>query len=507
MSYEVGPDIKNYEADDDTDGAVLIPLIQGHDQNAYRYCILAHAFRCRGYEPIVLLCDGALDACFRKAYWDHPAVCDLCESCGDGMVSEFGLDAHYISELVDDDLPQLAVDAVPGAAKFHDVPIGRFALASARKFLKKHHIDVGKGQEAVVYRRFLETARRLVLATEELLDRHEIVAAVGHNPKYVYAGVPLSVANREGVTSATHMRGYGDGVVMFGSFSNRSSFPNYTDPALLETVLNTPLTDRESEAIEELMQRRFTGTEARLDYTSMASGETVDAQATCLVGMFTNLIWDASLAVEEAPYPDVFDWIDDTIRILSNRDDVHLLIKLHPSEKLLGTRESVGDWIDQNHRPLADNVSVLPPDTGVDTYQLLDDLSAAIVYNSTVGLEMAYKGGPVVVGGDTHYRLLGFTHDVTDQAEYCDVVSSVSELDTTSEMQRRARRYAHFLFLRKQLTYPFYETSDKGTRLLPVSHDQIAPGTEPFDNIVKRVISGDPVYAEPQYDTQPSADT
>lgn len=497
--YDVDRSVAAYDGPADPEGTVLFPLMQGDTGNAYRYCILAHAFRCRGYRPVVVLCDAHLDACMRKADWDHEAVCDLCEYRGEAVTDAFGLDPVYLSDLVDESaVPSPPVDAAPADVTFHDIPVGEFALASTRKFLKQYHVDRTDAYEGAVYRRLLDTAHRLVLAVERLLDRHDVVAAVSSNPKYVYGGLPLEVAHANGANAVSHMRGFSDGTVVFGDVSNRSSLPAYTDADLLERVVETPLSDDERTAIEEVMERRFAGVESRNDYMSMASGETIEAEGT-LVGMFTNLIWDASLEVEEAPYPDVFDWVNETVELLGGRDDLSLVVKLHPSERLFGTQESVGDWID-DRRPLPDNVDVLPPDTDVNTYRLLDDLDVGVVYNSTVGLEMAYKGGPVVVGGDTHYRHLGFTHDVETPAEYRDLLADVEDLEATPEMRTRARRYAHFLYCRKQVPFPFYETTETGTRLLPVSHEDVAPGTEPFDTIVERTLSGDPIYTGPEYE-------
>lgn len=499
--YDVDPAIRAYGDPADPRGTVLFPLIQGQTGNAYRCCLLAHAFRCRGYRPVVVLCDGVLDACLRKADWDHEAVCDLCEHCGEAVTDAFGLDPRWLSDLVDEEQVPPASASVgepPDAVTFHGVPVGRYALASTRKFLKKYHVDRSDPAEGAVYRRFLDTAYRLVLATERLLDRHDVVAAVSTNSMYVYGGIPLAVADAGGANAVTQMPGFSEGTMVFGNTSNRSSLAGYSDPDLLQRVVETPLSEAEAAAIDEVMERRFAGVEDRHGYMSMAAGETVEAEGTTLVGMFTNLIWDASLEVDEAPYPDVFDWVTDTVELLGGRDDLTLVVKLHPSERLFGTRESVDDWLDER-RPLPDNVEVLPPDTDVDTYRLLDDLDVGIVYNSTVGLEMAYKGGPVVVGGDTHYRHLGFTHDVETSAEYRDLLDRVGDLTATPEMQARAKRYAHFLYVRKQVPFPFYETTADGTRPLPVSHDDVAPGAEPFDTVVERVIAGEPIYDGPRY--------
>jgi capsule polysaccharide export protein KpsC/LpsZ len=210
-----------------------------------------------------------------------------------------------------------------------------------------------------------------------------------------------------------------------------------------------------------------------------------------VVGMFTNLIWDASLEIEEAPFPDVFDWIGRTIELLSGRTDLELVIKTHPAEAMLGTNERVDEWIQEQYAPLPDNVRLLSPEADVNTYQLIKDLDAGIVYNSTVGLEMALEGRPVVVGGDTHYRDLGFTIDAEDPEDYADILSSVTDLRCTDEMRTRARRYGYLLFVRKH--FPIFSYGSDDRSLPPVEHEDIAPGASNFDTIVERIVDGDPV--------------
>ena len=54
----------------------------------------------------------------------------------------------------------------------------------------------------------------------------------------------------------------------------------------------------------------------------------------------------------------------------------------------------------------------------MNTYDLMDMADLGLVYTTTVGLEMAMRGIPVVVAGKTHYRNRGFTQDPHTWVEY-----------------------------------------------------------------------------------------
>ena len=60
---------------------------------------------------------------------------------------------------------------------------------------------------------------------------------------------------------------------------------------------------------------------------------------------------------------------------------------------------------------LPDHVRAVPPESDISTYDLIELADVGLVYTTTVGLEMAMRGIPVIVAGQTHYRGKGFTTD------------------------------------------------------------------------------------------------
>jgi hypothetical protein len=377
---------------------------------------------------------------------------------------------------------------------YRGIDVANFAQASVRKLVKRYHLDLD-GDDRQPYRRLLETACLLVDATYDLFEEYDFRACLANDNAYVYGGVPLAVAHESGVGGYSHKRGYRDGTLLFGRTTNRSTLPPYEDMSVLSRVVEDPLTSEEEAEVEELMRGRKTGTKVRNQYSSTDDESVEWAGDGPLAGMFTNLIWDASLETTEAPYPDVFDWIADTVEWFVDNPDRRLVIKPHPAEAKRGTNESIEAWIRDRYGPLPDNVLLLSPETDVNTYLLIEDIDVGLVYNSTVGMEMAYEGKPVVVAGETHYRKLGFTVDVDGPADYLKTLSSLESVSAPPETAIRARRYLNYYYLTKLVEFPFYSTDDETgkVRLEPVSHGPIAPGNEPFDTIVERVLAGEPI--------------
>jgi len=91
---------------------------------------------------------------------------------------------------------------------------------------------------------------------------------------------------------------------------------------------------------------------------------------------------------------------------------------------------------------LPEFIHVIEPAEKVNTYDLIELADLGLVYTTTVGLEMALRGIPVVVAGQTHYRGRGFTYDPASWVEYFKMLGRILE-DPKS-----------FAWNRKKLTWP-----------------------------------------------------
>lgn len=510
----VDPSIREFELDESqVEGHVLLPLVPGGLVPGYRYGILAHAFRTRGYEPILLACSGCdLQICpAKRSHYDDSVVCDLCSFNSARIAKAFGVEPTTVGDVLPDSYEPPSLVADDSEVTYRGVAISEYAKATTRKYYKRGTIDTSDDEVQAIYERFLVSAAILADACERLVERHDVVAATAYEDPYIHGGVPLAIAHEHGIPAYSHDMGFRDRSILFGRMANRNSQPYFTDPEILRQAVTRPLSDDQREAVDAVMADRASSDGRTVYGYSANTSQSVESMGTeATVAMFTNLIWDASLELNEAdgPFDSEFDWIDETLEYFDGRD-VALVVKTHPAESVHGTNQSIATWIEERHGPLPSNVTLLGPDTDVDTYELLEDVDLGVVYNSTVGLEMAYRGMPVVTAGDTHYRDLGFTFDPASASEYRDLLDAATELDVTPEMRERARRYAHFAFVHQNLDFPFLTTDSTYSEFdcLPVAHDDLKPGSEPFDFIVERMVADEPVVPpfedesdEPPYD-------
>jgi len=488
--------VKEYQMDEEPNGKVLFPLVQsGHRVHAFWDSTLAHAFRTRGYEPHVLVCDNQLDLCHAKREMDNEAMCHACEARGQNITNQFGIETTAMSEILPDNynIPNVNEKNIK---ERHGVDVSEFAVASARCHLRKYSIDWDDPHERQVYDRFLKSAIICADVGDRLFRQESFDAMLTYHPAYIYGGVLIQLSERRDVPAYGISAGYRKDSLIFGRGNNVSPMPHFSAPELVEDRLNTPLTGEEEARIDEFFEKRTSGEDTRIFHAKFGQQGLEDTKGR-LVGVFTNLNWDGTLDSQDVAFDGPFDWLETTIDTFLDRgpDDVRLVVKTHPAESIQGTNESVYGWLTENYEfedPAMSDVILLEPETEVDPYTLIEQLDAAVVYRSTAGLESAYKGVPVVVGAEAHYRGHGFTFDPSVKSKYRDLIADIDALEMNDEMLARCRRYVHLFFNENHITFNYHTVEDGDRKLKPVTHEAVASDDD-LDLIVARAVSGAPI--------------
>jgi capsule polysaccharide export protein KpsC/LpsZ len=171
------------------------------------------------------------------------------------------------------------------------------------------------------------------------------------------------------------------------------------------------------------------------------------------------------------------DWLAQVVRHLAQSPAVQLIIRVHPGE-LLGAGHPSIEIVQAELPQLPPHVIVVPPESKVNTYDLIGLAQVGMVYTSTVGLEMAMSGLPVIVAGQTHYRGKGFTVDPSTLPAFFAAVDSIlhtpRERAVVKAQVELAQRYAYRYFFEYPFRFPWH--------LLTLWEDLAA---RPFEEVVR----------------------
>jgi len=267
-----------------------------------------------------------------------------------------------------------------------------------------------------------------------------------------------------------------------------------------------PLTDPELNRLRELFQARRGGQRWSQFSRQWQRSESAGAQAVRrrlglvddkpVVLLCTNVVGD-SLALDRQVFTHgMAEWLAETVRGLASRPEVQLVVRVHPGE-MLGAGHSSIEIVREVSPELPPGVVVIPPDSEINTYDLIELAHLGLVYTSTVGLEMAMFGLPVVVCGDTHYRGKGFTYDPASMPEYLAQVASLLQdplgRSLPSEQVELAWRYAYRFFFEYPFPIPWHLLSfweDLAARPL---EQVVGEGAQGAYARTLRAVAGEPI--------------
>ena len=482
--------------------------------------LLAVALTLRGAQVHVLLCDKALPACmnmkFRKVTPDAIAegtfrepLCEVCVQRGSAF-SELELPTHsyseYLTQTDRDEIRDIARSVSPDQVpdyRYEGLSVGEHAYAGCLRYYSTGTLD-GQDLSDEVLGRYFEAALATTKVMLRLTSRHNFSAACFHHGIYVPQALVGEVCRSRGVPMSTWNTAYRERCFVFSH-----------DDTYHHTLLDEPVSvwkdmqfaERHDQQISDYLKSRWLGS-ADWIYFHDTPDDSLErlVQVTGLdvgkpiIGMLTNVMWDAQLHYRQNAFPGMLAWILTTIEYFRERPDLQLLIRVHPAELrgIQPSRQFVVDEIRKAYPKLPANVFAIPPDSNINTYAAMLRCNCVLIYGTKTGVELTSMGIPVIVAGEAWIRNKGLTIDVASPEEYRQVLDGLplDESRLTEEQTREARKYAYHFFLRRMI--PLTSITPTPEKKIPFevsigSLNELLPGVdEGLDVICDGIMDGTP---------------
>ena len=489
---------------------------------------LAAALTLRGANVHFLLCDELLTACQlctfkyylnQKQFVEHGPSKDICKSCfkaGDSTYHPLSLPVHRYSEFLSPEDLQNA-ETISSTLPFSEIgeysmdgiAVGEHALAGTLRFYGRGNLE-GEPYAEPVLRRYLRAALLTTYTTRRLLETYDFECAVFHHGIYVPQGLIGEVCRQMKVRVVNECAAYRKTCFIF------SHGDTYHHTLMSESVSKWENINWGSYIEAELMdylKSRWYGTEDWVrfqekpdeDLNSIAQELGVDFSRPC-IGMLTNVMWDAQLHYPANAFPNMLEWVLQTIDYFSKKPELQLLIRVHPAEILgvVPSRQPIIDEIKKAFPQLPDNVFIIPPESQASTYAAMMQCDSVIIYGTKTGVELTSVGIPVIVAGEAWVRNKGITKDASSIEDYFKLLDQLPLKQSLDEVtMQRARKYAYHFFFRRMIPLEFMEPT--GTR--PIYNNKLSglqdllPGrSKGLDIICDGILKGtDFIYPAEQY--------
>ncbi|NWG08337.1 MAG: hypothetical protein HXY35_16800 [Chloroflexi bacterium] len=237
---------------------------------------------------------------------------------------------------------------------------------------------------------------------------------------------------------------------------------------LVEARCHLPMTDAMYERLADLENARrgarVWGKSKRLwQYVSSqgadATRKMLGLDERPVVMLAANVLGDSLTLGRNIFAASMSEWITKTVRFFANRPEVQFVIRVHPGEKLVPQAKSMGTVVREALPEIPKHFHLIGALDNVNTYDLIEIADLGLAYTTTVGVETAMNGVPVISCGDTHYRGRGFTIDPNTWDEYFSTLERMlPNLRThrlTDEQVAKAWNYAYRFFFEYPRPFPW----------------------------------------------------
>ncbi|WP_123377651.1 hypothetical protein [Aliarcobacter butzleri] len=221
-----------------------------------------------------------------------------------------------------------------------------------------------------------------------------------------------------------------------------------------------------------------------------------------IISLYTNVIWDAQILYEGNAFKDIFEWIETSIVELGKNNNIWVIIRIHPAESKGGnpTKQPMWNEIYKRFPTLPENVRIIPPESDLSSYTLVEESYVNIIYGTKMGLEIALMKKPLVICGETFSRNKGYGLDITSKEQYIELCKNIHDYQVDVEEKLDiALQYAHYFYFRKMIDLPF-ETNvagkvGSGKKLKFNSLEDLSEGkNEGIDTICNGIMHLKPFY-------------
>ena len=343
--------------------------------------------------------------------------------------------------------------------------VQEISLWDAQYTLMREEVNMASTKDRLLYDLRMKRNTFAALTALEWMQTHKPDVVLIPNGLILEMGVVFRVARHLNIPAITFE--FNDQREQIWLAQNTSIMRQDTDYLVRERC-SLPMTDEMYERLADLENARrgarVWGKSKRLWQYVSAQGADQTRKVLGLddrpvVLLAANVLGDSLTLGRNVFAESMSEWITKTVQYFAKRTDVQLVVRIHPGEKIVPQAKSMGTVVREALPEIPSHIHLIGALDNINTYDLIEIANLGLAYTTTVGVETAMNGIPVISCGDTHYRGRGFTIDPNSWDEYFSTLENVlSDLPAhrlTEEQVAKAWNYAYRFFFEYPRPFPW----------------------------------------------------
>jgi len=343
--------------------------------------------------------------------------------------------------------------------------VKEISLWDVQYTLMREEVDMDDAGDRALYDLRIERNTFAAKAALEYLQTNKPDVVLIPNGLILEMGIVFRVARYLGIDAVTYE--FNDQREQIWLAQNSSIMKQDTD-FLVDARCGLPMTEAMFERVADLENARrgarVWGKSKRLwQYvSSQGAAETrkiLNLDDRPVVMLAANVLGDSLTLGRDIFAASMTEWITKTVQYFAKRTDVQMVIRVHPGEKLVPQAKSMGTVVKEALPELPSHIHVIGALDKINTYDLIEIADVGLAYTTTVGLETAMNGRPVISCGQTHYRGRGITIDPNSWEEYYATLEKILSDIPAHQMNEKqiefAWNYAYRFFFEYPRPFPW----------------------------------------------------
>ena len=489
---------------------------------------ILHGLHLRNARTQMVLCDGLMPECdlyqpSKGAKAQRTAKsCNRCQAESAFLTAKSGLSFLWLGRWIEPDTIAKAQEWAastndPETAAYNGWPIGEWVRSSVQSHFRRETLDFEDPETQALYRRYVTGGAVIASAVDNLYRHEQPDALLLFNGRMAPTRIALELAKHHGIRTITEERGFTPGHMRL--VENTHCLDPQPFYALCQAWKNTPLNGEELESLRDLLEKHLSGSGHEMSrFAAPTSGSD-------RVREHLNIDHDKRLAVlftsstdEPHGQPEAIgcfdhqhDWVHATIEAFQSRPEWHLVVRTHPNtggKRSVGTNQDEMRFVESLTQAHPDNVSIVLPGDDVSSFDLMQTADCGLVWHSSIGLEMAALGRPVLRAGRYWFRDADFMRAPNDPAPYSDEVDRLlheSSAPCPVDRAVAAWRFAYCWFFRQSIDFPLVRQPDWASGEPAYDTvEELAPGRDSaLDKVCSIIMDGAPIH--PDAENRPSS--